>query len=142
MRLFPFERRWFAIVFETILPAGASDKVPLGARDVPLLRFVDDLFASAPFRMLAGFRVALWVVFLAPLWLLGRPRLFGALSPGDRIDLLHRLRRNRVYMIRELPTLLKTVACLGYCGLPSVQAAIGYDRIDPTPPAWAREDRT
>src|SRR4051812_48368100 len=121
MRLFAFERRWFAVVFDTILPSGVSDRLPLGARDVPLDRFVDDLFASAPTRMLAGFRLALWVAWLAPLFVLRRARLFGGLSRGERLAVLERLRRSDVYAIRELPNLLKTAACLGWAGMPEVQ---------------------
>jgi hypothetical protein len=52
--------------------------------------------------------------------------------------LLERLGRSRVYVIREMPLLFKTAACLGYGGLPEVQARVGITPVDALPPDWAR----
>lgn len=136
MRLSAFERRALEVVFDAILPSGAHPKLPLGARDVPYAGFFDDAERFAPFELLLGLRAALWVVWLSPLVLLGKPRTFGGLSADDRLRVLVRLQASRIYFLRELPGIAKTVAALAYCGLPEVQRAIGLERIDRTPPSW------
>jgi hypothetical protein len=135
MKLRRFEARWLLAIFATILPE--AEGIP-GAARAPLDRFVDDLCAAAPGRLVVGLRLALWfVVWLAPLFTLWWPRRFIGLGQDDRLRVLHALRSSRFYLIRELPVLLKSVACLGHCGLPDVQRAIGLP-ADAEPPAWAR----
>ena len=140
LRLFRFERRWLIQVFETILPSGAHPRMPLGARDVPAGRFVDDLLASAPLLSVLGLRAALWLVMAAPLF--GRrPRSFRGLGPEGRAALLDRLRRSDRYLVRQGVTLLKVLACLAVCGLGPVQRRLGIHPTDATPPPWARRPR-
>ena len=138
MRLFGFERRWLAQVNGAILPSGASDALPLGAADVPMDRFVDDLFARAPLRMLVGVRLALWAVVVSPPFVVGRWATFGGLSDAERVACLVRLRESPTYAVREIPILLKAMACLGYCGLPAIAGRIAPPRRA-APPAWAAE---
>ena len=141
LRLFRFERRWLARVFETVLPSGADPTMPLGARDVPMGRFVDDLLANVPPLTVLGLRAALWMVMLAPLPVLGRFRSFIGLAAADRMALLDRLRRSNRYVVRESVILFKIVACLGFCGLAPVQRRLGIHPTDSTPPPWARGSR-
>jgi hypothetical protein len=141
LRLFRFERRWLMVVFETMLPSGAHPGMPLGGRDVPLGRFVDDLAASLPLTALLGVRAGLWLVMAAPL-LLGRTRRpFTRLRLDEREELLDRLRRSDSYLVREAVTFLKLLACLGFCGLGPVQRRLGIHPTDATPPPWARRAR-
>jgi hypothetical protein len=81
-------------------------------------------------------------VLLAPPFVLGRFRTFLGLSPGERIELLTRLGASDRYVVRELPLLFKTIACLGLCGLPEVQTRIGISPTDALPPPWARPPRS
>src|ERR1700757_3647747 len=98
LRLLRFERRWLVRIFETILPSGAG--LDRGAADVPMGRFVDDFAAHAPLATLIGLRAALWLVMLAPLlWLRWRP--FLGLRDADRVQVLERLRRSDLYLVRE-----------------------------------------
>ncbi len=138
MTLLAFERRWLAAVFETILPSSADARLAIGAADVPMMRFVDDLWRVSSWRLRAAVRLALWVVALSPMVALGRARTFARLGPGERLACLRRLASSRVYLVRELPIVLKGIACLGYCGLPEVQKTIGIHGVDAEPPAWAR----
>jgi hypothetical protein len=138
MKLHGFERRWLLSIFETVAPSGADERVPVGAAGVPMDRFLDDLLARAPVHFILGLRACLWVVMLAPLFVLGRFRTFLGLSVPERLALLERLGESPTYVIREMPVLFKTVACLGFCGVPEVQARIGIHPVDATPPAWAR----
>jgi hypothetical protein len=140
LRLFRFERRWLTRIFQAILPSGAHPRMPLGARDVPAGRFVDDLLASAPLLSVLGLRAALWLVMAAPLF--GRrPGTFAGLGAGGRVALLDRLRRSDRYLVRQAVTLLKVVACLAVCGLGPVQRRLGVHPTDATPPPWARRPR-
>ncbi len=138
MRLFGFERRWLLSIFDTMLPSGASEQLSLGARDLPLERFVADVEANVPGRILLGLRAATWLVTFAPLLLLRRFRRFPRLPRDDRLVLLDRLSHSRIYLLREIPVLLKMVACLGYCGMPEVQRQVGYEQVATEPPEWAR----
>jgi hypothetical protein len=131
------ERRWLVTVFDAILPDGAVAGLP-GASRAPLDRFLEDFGAAAPTRMLWGVRLALWfVMFLAPFVTLRRPRTFLGLEGEDRLRVLRELRTSRWYVVRELPVLLKSIACLGHCGLPDVQKRIGME-AGGEPPSWAR----
>jgi hypothetical protein len=77
---------------------------------------------------------------LAPWILLRRPRTILALSPEKQAIVLERLRTNQLYLVRESLLLLKTIACLGFCGLPQVQEPLGIEPIDLEPPSWASSD--
>lgn len=133
-----FERRALLVIFDAILPPGAHPKLPHGARDIPIHRFFDDAERDAPFDFMLGLRASLWVIWLCPLFAIGRFRTFGGLSQGERLRVLRWLQARPLYFLREMPSIAKTVACLAYCGLPQVQKAIGIERVDKSPPSWAR----
>jgi hypothetical protein len=133
-RLLRFERRWLVQIFETLLPGDAT--LP-GAGQVPMGRFVDDFAARAPLAAVLGLRASLWLLMLAPLVLLRRPRSFLGLPPEDRLALLERLGRSDRYLVREAALLFKIVGCLGLCGLAPVQRRVGIHPVDETPPSWA-----
>jgi hypothetical protein len=135
LRLLNVERRWLVAIFETVLPTGEG--LPLGAAQAPLGRFVDDFLARAPLTAVLGLRGALWLVMLAPLVLLRRPRTFLGLPPAERTVLLERLRRSDWYLVRESAVLFKIVGCLGFCGLGPVQRQLGIHPTDPDLPPWA-----
>jgi hypothetical protein len=140
LRMTRVERRWLVRVFEVLLPRGADPRIPVGAADVPMGRFVDDLLAASGLEFVAGLRLCLWMVMLAPLVVLKRARTFLGLGPADQAAVLERLRTSDLYVVREAPMLLKTIACLGFCGLPPVQGALGLHPIDTSPPSWAAKD--
>src|SRR5207247_7756003 len=123
-----------------LLPKCADARLSLGAADVPMGRFVDDLLASSPLDFAAGLRVCLWMTILAPLVVLKRFRTFFGLSPDDKMAVIEGMRRSNVYLVREAPILLKTIACLGFCGLPQVQGELGIHPIDTVLPSWAAKD--
>ena len=140
--MFAFERRWLLRIFDAIYPANAAGGLRLGAADVPLEGLLLDLQRSAPFDFMLGLRASAWVVTLFGPLLIGRPRPFGALSRDARAEVLEGLAHHRLYLVRELPMLLKMVASLGYVGVPEVQRALGLATVDGTPPAWATPEET
>jgi hypothetical protein len=137
LRMLRFERRWLVRVFEELLPGGADARLPIGAADVPMDRFVEDLLAHAPLEFTVGLRLCLWIVVLGPIFVARRFRTFFRISPSERMLVLERLSASEVYLVREAPILLKTIACLGFCGLPAVQQSLGIHPTDPSPPTWA-----
>lgn len=141
MQLLDFERDWLQTIFETILPADADETFQLGARDVPMDRFIDELLAIAPLHFSAGIRIATWAVWFSPPLFLRKLATIGGLSVEDRERLFERMAEHPNYLIRELPMLFKTAGCLGFCGLPTVQAQIGITPRDGVPAAWARQVR-
>lgn len=134
-----FERRWLLRVFEAILPSGADDRLTLGAKDVPMDRFVDDLLVRAPGQVRLGLRLSLWVLVLSPLFVIGRFATFVGLEPADQLRVLDKIGQSDRYLIRELPLLFKTIACMGFCGMPQVHEAVGIEPRDTRPPIWARD---
>lgn len=134
MRLAAFERRWLRALCEAMLPSGVRQDLP-GAADVPLERFFDEFFARAPFETAFGVRALTWVLTWMPLgW---RLRRFGRLSPRDQVRFLELLDGSSVYVLREMPGLIKLVAALAWCAQPEVQRALGVSRVDTSPPDWA-----
>lgn len=138
LRGFSFERDWIVALFETVIPSDADPRVPLGADQAPMRRFVDDLLDHAPLQFIAGFRACVWLTQLAPPFVLARPRTFLGLGRSERLLLLERFHASPIYLLRELPLLLKTIGCLGFCGLPAVQAQLGITPRDALPAHWAR----
>jgi hypothetical protein len=137
-RLSNYERRLLLDLLVSLMPSG-DPAMPIGAADVPLGRFIDDLLDSAPLQFVAGVRACLWIVVLSPLFVLRRFSTFFGLEPGEQVQCLRKLRDNPIYVVREIPTLLKTIGCLGLCGLPHVQHRLGIHPIDATPPRWATD---
>jgi hypothetical protein len=75
-----------------------------------------------------GLRFALWMVALAPVWLLGRCATFSKLARAERTELLSRLLRHTSLIVRELALLLKLTAAFALLGTPSVRERSGYDK--------------
>jgi hypothetical protein len=80
---------------------------------------------------LAGFglRLAVWMVALAPLWLLGRLSTFSKMACRERTELLTRLLVHNSFVVRELTMLLKLTAAMALLGTLSVRARSGYDNV-------------
>ena len=112
-------------LLEVIVPSGVTERLPFGARDVPIDEFLDDAFRSTPSDFRLGFRVSLWVVMLSPLVMLRRFCLASSLSPEERLRLLDRFGESNIYLVRELPMMFKLVLGFAYCQMPAVQRALG-----------------
>jgi hypothetical protein len=140
--LLGFERRWLAAIFAAVLPASDDPRFPLGAPELGVERYIDHLMRSAPRGFALGLRVCTWLLQLAPLLVYRRLVGFAGLDAPARSELLERLTRSDAYLIRELPMLFKTAACLGLCGLPALQRRIGIHPVDASDPEWARADVT
>ena len=140
-----WEQSWAIEVLAAFAPS-ATDAAQADARLAPRDGEVDYLHAfrrmhagSTPLAAL-GLRFALWMVVLAPVWLLGRFATFSELARAERTEVLGRLLRHGSFVVRELALLLKLTAAIALLGTPSVRERSGYDKPQ-VAAAVAREAR-
>lgn len=136
MRLFGFEKRWLLRIFDAILPSGSDERLPVGAADLPMDRFADEVMVVAPSRVAFGVRGAIWLITFVGPFLAGRLGWFPMMNVDSRSDVLERLHHHRLYLVRELPMLFKMLVTLAYGGAPIVMESVGVPVIDDDPPSW------
>ncbi len=115
------ERRWAEAALSAIFPGSPE----LGFRGIASMNVTGHLahvMDRLPLQAAAGVRLAIWVVALAPLFVVGRFTVLARLSPGDRERVLVRLGASRVYALRSLVVLLKAIGALLYAGDAGVRA--------------------
>lgn len=121
-RLSSFELAWTDAAMGAIYPEGTA--LPHGiARQEPA-RYFDQLLADAPLEQSIGLRVALWIVGLAPLFVIGKLGTIASLEPADRERVLERLLASPVYAVRQLVLGLKAMATLLYVRSDAVRASM------------------
>ncbi|MCS6914944.1 MAG: hypothetical protein RMK29_11470 [Myxococcales bacterium] len=133
MNLTSWEQRWAAEVGAALLPPETLGGI---RRELDLGAALGERIRRGGRALALGLRLALWLVWLAPLWRQGRPLTFGALSPAEREALLEALLDSPIYAVRELVMLLKMFFCLAFLGDVEVLRRLGcYDLAGPaTPP--------
>lgn len=133
MRVTTFEQRRLCAILASILPAAGDSQYP-DAGALPLARFVDDFFAHTPPGSSIGVRLATWIICVAS-WLL-TARSFLHSTRAQQAALLTRMSRSRVYIVRELPTLMKLTAFLAWGGDARVHALLDVPLHDGRSAAW------
>lgn len=113
------ERRWASGVLFAMFPLRAKQET--FAADFGLDETIQRFFRGIPLQASLGLRAALLLVVLAPLWLLGRFAFFSDLDAADRMRVLERLMKNKVYAIRQLVTAWKAVGGLLVVGHESLR---------------------
>lgn len=112
MKLFDFELAWASAAFDAVLPEHPA--LPHGLAKLAPARPFADMIASAPLEQSIGLRLMLWLVALAPLWLLRRPRTIASVAAADRERVLALLLASRVYAVRQLALGFKATASMLY----------------------------
>jgi hypothetical protein len=121
MRLTRFEHRWAEAAMGAIFPGSAET----GLDDIRAMNvgaFLRQLMRSVPFQAAFGVRAAVWLVALAPLFVLGRFATIAGLAVADRERVVATLVVNKFYVVRSLILILKTMGALLYAGNGSVRA--------------------
>jgi hypothetical protein len=118
------ERDWAFAALGAIYPSRASASLPVGVCDLALADYLRDLFASIPLLAVVGLRAAIWVVALAPPFVMRRMVTVAGLADDERRALLERLLRSPSYGVRQLVMALKAVGGLFFGGAASVKEAI------------------
>jgi hypothetical protein len=128
VKLLPFELDMVRVVTRALVPADALDGTTVlhdaGER-------YDCELATSPWHVALALRASLWMAWLSPAWMLGRPRSFGGVDEATRVLLLERLLKHRFYVVRMATSLLKLTLCMAALGDPAVLRALAaYDLGD------------
>jgi|HubBroStandDraft_5_1064220.scaffolds.fasta_scaffold343000_2 hypothetical protein len=121
MKLSRLEMSWAVASMGAIFP-GSSEAGLADIQAMDLRGFLGQVMRVVPFQAALGLRLAVWLVALAPLFVLGRLRTIAGLSPADREKVVTRLVASRAYAIRSLVLILKTMGALLYAGDDAVRA--------------------
>jgi hypothetical protein len=128
------ERDWAFAALGAIYPSRASARLSVGVCDLELADYLRDLFASIPLMAALGLRAAIWIVALAPPFVLRRAVTVMGLDARERQTLVERLLGSSSYGIRQLLTALKAIGGLFFGGAASVKLAIfGEGRVPGRP---------
>lgn len=117
------ERRWRDALLAALIPRVEESGLP-GLGELELASFWDVVEREAPSLVRLGLRTAVWCLTLAPILLIGRPRLFTGLDNGERDVMLNRAGSSRSYLVRQLVTTLKAFACFAYLRDPMVRRLV------------------
>ena len=130
MTLFPFEERWAGLIGHALVPKGALggtlDAIDIGKR------YADEC-AISPWYAALAFRASLWLTWLAPVWLMLRPRTFGGVDGETQVAILERLLKHRIYFVRMAALFFKLAVCTLLLGDEETLAGLGAYKL--TPPA-------
>ncbi len=121
-RMTRFENAWACATFGAIYPA--DPRLGPSAASLDVEGYLVDVRTNAQFRTALGLRLALWMVALAPLFVLRRFATITGLAESEREALLRALLVNPLYPVRQLVILLKAIAALLYARAPEIRAAI------------------
>jgi hypothetical protein len=108
-----FERRWAVAAMVAIFP-GSRDAGLADMRAMDVDGFLRELMQVLPFRAGVGVRIAVWLVALAPLFVLGRFATIARLAQADRERVIAALVASKMYVVRSLVLVLKTLGGLLY----------------------------
>jgi hypothetical protein len=111
-----FERRWRDALFAAMIPSSQTCEgaaIP-GLIELDLTAFWEILERQAPPLLRLGLRASVWALTFAPLLVVGSPRLFSSLPEARRDLVLRRAAGSRLYLLRQLVTTIKALACLAY----------------------------
>jgi hypothetical protein len=122
MKLFAFELAWASVAFDAVLPEHPA--LPHGIARLEPARPFAEMVAAAPLEQALGLRLALWLVALAPLWLLRRPRTIATVSAGERQRVLALLLASPGYAVRQLALVFKATASMLYARSPEARRAM------------------
>jgi hypothetical protein len=111
-------------VLGAIYPSGASARLSLGICDLDVRDYLRDMFATVPLAAAFMLRVAIWMVALAPPFVLRRITTVLGLAADERQSLISRLASSSSYLVRQLIVALKAVGGLFFGASPGVRESI------------------
>jgi hypothetical protein len=116
------------VILDTLLPATAHPSLKYGIFDVGFDAFWSDLKRTALPAWRWGFHSAIGVAnWIAPLLIHRLPPLTHH-DRQTRERALAAMETSRIYFLRQMMGLLKTIVCFGYGADSDVRDAIGYPR--------------
>ena len=128
MKITASERRWVTAIMEALIPPGGSERYSLSALDTGAVPLFEEMLIYLPAFTGLGLRAAILFTELAGPWLgLKKAARFSRLSAAEREACLASMYKKDTYLVRQIVLLLKSVACLAWCGDPRVRAALGHN---------------
>lgn len=121
MKLTKFEMTWAEAAMNAIFP-GSRDEGIEAISDMDLRGFLTQVMRTVPLQAAVGLRLAVWVVALAPLFVIGRLATIARLDTKDRERVIGRLLANPWYPLRSIVLILKTIGALLFAGDDAVRA--------------------
>ena len=121
MMLAKFELRWARLAFTTIYP-GFDGLAGIAAMDTDA--FLVELCRVVPLKSAMGLRLGIWLVALAPLFVLRRFATITGLAVADRERMIATLLVSPSYVVRQLVLILKTMGAMLYAGSAVVRARL------------------
>ena len=125
MTLRPRAVRRVRAIGEAMIPATTFGGLA-GTRDIgkEVARHAEE----SPWEVALVLRLAIVLVWLSPLFVLGRARTFGGLDAAARVACLESLLGSNRYLVRQLMLILKMSICMAVLGCADVLERIGaYD---------------
>ncbi len=124
--MFSWEKRWLRAVLEAFAP-DPTDVLALGETPIDYLDAFLTVKRSSTPRARLGLHLALWLVALSPMWLCRTRQSMAQLPLHERAQMLERLLTHPRYIVRELTTLLKLIACIAIWNVDSIRARSGCE---------------
>lgn len=121
MNLTKLEISWAEASMGAIFP-GSRDAGLTDIRAMDLRGFLAQVMATVPFQAALGLRLAVWIVALAPLFVLRRFATIAGVDQAERESVIEKLLASRSYPVRSLVMILKTIGALLYAGDDAVRA--------------------
>lgn len=111
-----FERQAAHAAFGTIYAGPDCGTLPLGITDMDLDGYLDRTLNAIPLEPAVGLRLAIWLIALAPIFILRRFVTIVSLGVEDREKVIATLYASPHYLLRSAPIALKAIGALFYCG--------------------------
>jgi hypothetical protein len=129
MRLFDFELRWARAACDALFPEDTP--LPHGLARMKPEEALGAIIASAPFEPALGLRIAVWLLALAPFWLLKRPRTIVGATSEERQRVYAGVLASPVYFVRQLGVAFKATVALLYAQSADVRLAMLEAGVQP-----------
>jgi hypothetical protein len=129
--LFGFELAWAEAAFDAIFPSPPKSGLVHGIAQMKPGVFLDEMLSAAPLEASLGLRVTLWMIALAPLFVLRRFATVTSLDTSDRERLLDRMLSSRIYAVRQLVAGFKAMGSLLYAQSPAIRTQMSTPTSSP-----------
>lgn len=142
MKLGAFEKRAARAALCAIFPADGDPRVSEPIAALNLESFFDYAVSGPPFVPALGYRITIWILMLAPLFVLRRFKTIASCTPDEADRVVVALVASRVYFVRQLVVFFKAFGALYFFTSPRVrQQVLGYEG-SPTSAVPAKTERT
>ncbi len=121
MTLTRLEIAWGSAALAAIFP-GSSEQGLAAIGTMNVAGYLGEVMKGLPIRAALGLRMAVWIVALAPVFVLGRFVTIARLLQAEREAVIAHLMASESYVLRSLTLFLKTFGALLYAGTGAIRA--------------------